>query len=128
MGASDLQASPPSEGDRRLWGMYIRRHPTAQGAKSGCGAGVRLGGRGEEGIREKCGGRNQKRQRSSSHQSAQVALWIGVWSAMGEKPGRTPPTPETIVWLNLAGGLSRHCTTGGQPKPHLPLDFATAPG
>jgi hypothetical protein len=25
VGASDLQASPLAEGDRRLWGIYIRR-------------------------------------------------------------------------------------------------------
>ena len=47
VGASDLQASPLAEGDRKLWGMYIRRQRRAQGARAGCGASVRLGGRGE---------------------------------------------------------------------------------
>jgi hypothetical protein len=30
VGASDLQASPLAEGDRRLWGMYIKRQREAQ--------------------------------------------------------------------------------------------------
>ena len=48
MGASDLQASPLAEGDRRLWAIYIRRQSEVQGARRGGGAGVRLGERGEK--------------------------------------------------------------------------------
>ena len=44
VGASDRQASPLSEGDRRLWDMYIRRQCKVQGARTGGAAGVSLGG------------------------------------------------------------------------------------
>jgi len=56
VGASDLQASPLSEGDRRLWVIYSKWRPGAQGARTGCGAGVRLGGRGGGGMEEECRG------------------------------------------------------------------------
>ena len=46
MGASDLQASPSAEGDRQLWGIYIRRQRGAQGAWTGGAGVVRWGGRG----------------------------------------------------------------------------------
>jgi len=53
VGASDLQASPLSEGDRRLWGIYSRRHPEAQGARLSVGrgaGGVDVGERDAKGI------------------------------------------------------------------------------
>lgn len=53
--ASDLRASPLSEGDRRLRGMYIRRQRKAQGARTGCGTGVRCGERGERTQRSAVG-------------------------------------------------------------------------
>jgi len=46
-GASDRQASPLAEGDRRLWVIYIKRRTEVQGASTGAGAGVRLVERGE---------------------------------------------------------------------------------
>jgi len=56
VGASDLQASPLSEGDRRLWAIYIRRQVEAQGERTGGGGVVRLGGQGGEGTTEECSG------------------------------------------------------------------------
>ena len=61
-GASDRQASPLAEGDRRLWVIYIKRRTEVQGARTGGGAGIRLGERGEREqetmVAEWDGGRN----------------------------------------------------------------------
>ena len=47
VGASDRQASPLAEGDRRLWRMYIKRQVRVQGVRSGGERVVRLVGRKE---------------------------------------------------------------------------------
>jgi len=56
VGASDLQASPLSEGDRRLWVIYSKRQRGAQGARTGGGGVVRLGGRGGKEAKQEGGG------------------------------------------------------------------------
>jgi hypothetical protein len=49
VGASDLQASPLSEGNRRLWVMYIKGQRWAQVKRTGCAFALRcLGPRGEQ--------------------------------------------------------------------------------
>jgi hypothetical protein len=61
--ASDRQALPLAEGDRRLWGMYIRRRGRAERARAVAVVGVRLGGP---------GGRACKRGPLSSQEEAMI--------------------------------------------------------